>query len=266
MFIFKRTTKQEPVREHPPCCAALRNIGDRPEQQDSFAISDWQDEALCAEKGVLLTLSDGMGGMNHGAQVSALLVDAVQQAFRERRMDAAPDAWLLELLGEANGAVNDFLRGKDAGGATVVMALVQGNQLYHLSAGDSRLYLVRGGGLLLLNREQSYGSKLDLMLLKGILPARELAAHPQRRALTTYVGMGDLEGVDRNTVPVTLLNGDRLLLLSDGVFGTLSEEQIFETLCDDPETAAIRLERRVLAEGKPHQDNFTAVIYRHMTQ
>ncbi len=263
MFFFKRTTKQEQAPERRSCYAGLRQLGDRPEQQDCIAVSDLEDEALRKEKGVLLTLADGMGGMDHGAQVSKLLVETLQEDFRERPLDAAPDAWLLELLGRANRRVNSFLRDKTPGGSTLVMALIQGGRLYHLSVGDSRLYLARGSGLVLLNRQQSYGAKLDLMLVKGILPASELAAHPQRRALTSYVGMGDLEGIDRNTVPLTLQRGDTLLLLTDGVFGTLSEEEIFDALCGDPDTALRRLEHRVRSAGKPYQDNYSAVLYRY---
>lgn len=262
MFLFKRTKKDNP--EHTAArVAGLAAQGDRPQQQDCWAVSDWRDEALCRERGILLTMADGMGGLDHGQEVSALVVDELQKAFREREVDAAPDAWLLELLGQANRKVNRFLRDKTPGGSTLVMALVLGDELFHLSAGDSRLYLSRGRGLVQLNREQSYGVKLDLMLVKGILPASELASHPQRRALTTYVGMGDLEGVDRNTIPLRLQPGDQLLLLSDGVFGTLSEEEICACLTEDPERSVRALERRVLERNRPGQDNFTALIYRH---
>lgn len=204
-----------------------------------------------------------MGGLENGGAVSSLLVKAMQEAFVTRPVDTDPAPWLLELLGEANRQVNSFLADKKASGSTLVAALIQGNQLYHLSVGDSRLYLARGGGLILLNREQNYGRKLDLTLLKEVLPAPAIARHPQRRALTSYVGMGDLEGVDRNTIPVTLLPGDTVLLLSDGVFGTLSEEEIASALHTDAETAAIRLERLVLEHRKPYQDNFSAVLYRY---
>lgn len=243
-------------------CGCLRNLGSRPDQQDSYAVSDLTDSRLCAERGVLLTLADGMGGLENGAEVSRLLVDAMQEAFVNRPLDAAPAPWLLELLGEANRKVNALLEGKEPSGSTLVAALIKDHQLYHLSVGDSRLCLVRGGGLITLNREQSYGQKLDLMLLKEILPPHIIAAHPQRRALTSYVGMGDLEGVDRCTTPITLLSGDMVLLMSDGVFGTLSEQEICSALTDDAEISAIRLERMVLERRKPRQDNFTAVIYR----
>lgn len=257
--------KSAPVQPR-SSCGWLRNIGDRPDQQDSFAVSDLTDEALCRQRGIFLTVADGMGGLSNGAQVSRLLVEKLQSAFRTRPLDAEPAPWLLELLGEANRSVNLFLEGKEESGSTLVAALLRGNQLYHLSVGDSRLYLARGGGLIPLNREQNYGAQLDLMLLKEIMPTKVLAANPMRRALTSFVGMGDLEQVDRNTLPVTLLPGDTLLLLTDGVFSALSEEEIASAVASHAETTAIRLERMVLEKHRPHQDNFTAVIYRYEGQ
>jgi serine/threonine protein phosphatase PrpC len=261
MFFFNHNKKRPP--QQGPRIAAMSALGERAQQQDSWAVSDWHDKALCRERGILLTIADGMGGLDHGTEVSTLLVDELQKAFREREVDAAPDAWLLELLGQANRSVNRFLRDRTPGGSTLVMALVLEDELFHLSVGDSRLYLARGKGLVLLNREQSYGTKLDLMLVKGILPASELASHPQRRALTSYVGMGDLEGADRNTIPLRLQEGDTLLLLSDGVFGTLTEEEICACLSEDVEQSAQRLERAVAERRRPRQDNYTAVLYRH---
>lgn len=262
MFFFNHA-KKEPLPPPGPAVGAISAMGERPQQQDSWAVSDWKDQTLRSQRGILLTMADGMGGLDHGEAVSALLVEELQKAFLRREVDAAPDAWLLELLGQANRAVNRFLRDKSPGGSTLVMALVLGDQLFHLSVGDSRLYLSRGKGLVLLNREQSYGVKLDLMLVKGILPACELASHPQRRALTSYVGMGDLEGVDRNTIPLNLETGDQLLLLSDGVFSTLTEAEICECLTEDPQQSAEQLRRAVEQRQRPRQDNYTALIYRH---
>lgn len=255
--------EQETKRLLSSSCGMMRNIGRRPEQQDCLAVSDLTDEELCRERGILLTLADGMGGMNNGAQVSTLLIGAMQRAFLTRPVDAEPERWLLELLGEANREVNRYVEDKDPSGSTLVAALIKDGKLSFLSVGDSRIYLVRSGGVIPLNREHSYGHKLDLMLIKDILPASALAEHPQRRALTSYVGMGDLEGVDRCTAPITLMPGDAVMLLSDGVFGTLEEEEMAACLCSNAETSVIRMERKVLEKKRPYQDNFSGIIYQY---
>lgn len=226
-------------------------------------MSDLRDTVLCAQRGLFLTLADGMGGMSNGAQVSTLLIEALQKEFRTRPVDASPDRWLLELVGEANRQVNEYLDDKEPSGSTLVAAIIKDDQLHFLTIGDSRIYLVRGDGVIPLNRIHNYGQKLDLMLLKDILPASALATHPQRAALTAYVGMGDLESIDRSSVPVKLQPGDAVLLMSDGVFGTLSEEELVSCICSTADITAIRMERMVLAKNQPRQDNFSAVIYQH---
>lgn len=266
MNLLKKTPQEsipEEERHKQPSCGTMKNIGRRSEQQDCVAVSDINDPVLCQQRGVFLTLADGMGGMSNGAQVSSMLIQALQNEFRFRPVDAEPDRWMLELVGEANRQVNAYLDGKAPSGSTLVAAIIKENKLHFLTIGDSRIYLVRGGGVIPLNRIHNYGQKLDLMLLKDILPAAALATHPQRAALTGYVGMGDLENIDRSSVPITLQPGDTVLLLSDGVFGTLDEKEIASCVCSTADITAIRMERMVLAKNHPRQDNFSAAIYQY---
>jgi len=51
------------------------------------------------------------------------------------------------------------------------------------------------------------------------------------------------------------------LLMTDGVFGTLNDEEMLAILtAHAPYAAAAALEKAVLAKQKPKQDNFTAII------
>jgi serine/threonine protein phosphatase PrpC len=59
---------------------------------------------------------------------------------------------------------------------------------------------------------------------------------------------------------ICIRGGDRVLLLSDGVFNTLSEEEIASAMLTEVHKSAALLQAAVLAKEKPDQDNFTAVI------
>ena len=74
--------------------------------------------------------------------------------------------------------------------------------------------------------------------------------------------MGELKYIDGSMRPVKTRQGDRLLLMSDGVFNTLSEQEICSILSgeENAEKAARILENQVLARQNPKQDNFTAII------
>ncbi|HIS68741.1 MAG TPA: serine/threonine-protein phosphatase [Candidatus Gallacutalibacter stercoravium] len=238
------------------------HIGKRSSQQDCFAVSDVTNPALCAQKGVLAVVADGMGGLSNGAQVSALVTSTMMGYFDTHTMRDAPATQLLTMINEANRQV---LRGlgnaQGQSGSTVVAVLIQDGGLYFASVGDSRIYLLRGGVLMQINREHTYAAELDEKVARGEISQKAAQEDPQRNALTSYIGMGALEKVDHSLNPLALQQGDRILLMSDGVFGTLSSQEIASAAQNgDAFEAAQRLEQAVLAKDKPGQDNFTAVI------
>jgi serine/threonine protein phosphatase PrpC len=74
--------------------------------------------------------------------------------------------------------------------------------------------------------------------------------------------MGELKLVDGSRNRLEIQQGDMLLLMSDGVFNTVSESIIEQTIREtkDAAEAAARLEEKVLARQNTKQDNFTAII------
>ena len=238
------------------------HIGARENQQDSFAISDISNHALSQKKGVFAVVADGMGGLSNGAMVSTAVTRAMLKYFNERPLQADPATELLAMLGYANDAVNAALGrgGQGKSGSTVVAALLRGKELYWISVGDSRICLVRGGAIFQLNREHTYGADLDEQAAMGEISFETAKSDPQRAAVTSYLGMGRIEKIDRNVRPVQLLAGDRLLLMSDGVFGTLTDAEILSAMPGSAFESGQRLEQMVLLKNKPKQDNLTAIV------
>ena len=237
------------------------NIGARENQEDAFGISDLSDERQCRERGVLCVVADGMGGLSKGEEVSAAVVSAMRERFQNAPDGCTPPQLRLSLTEQANEAVN-MLTGGVAGqcGSTMLAVLVRFDQLWFASVGDSRICLCRGGSLLQLTREHTYAVDLDMSAGKGAITFEEAADNSQRHALTRYIGMGALEGIDFNMRPVRLLPGDRVILMSDGVFNALSDAEIASALRGSAQEAACALESAVLAKQAPRQDNFTAII------
>lgn len=237
------------------------HIGARQNQQDSFAISDVTNQQLCRAKGMFAVVADGMGGLSNGAQISAMVTSSMMRRFENDPMVPEIPAELLQMVHQASEEVNGYL-GEAVGqsGSTVVAVWVSGMRLHFISVGDSRIYLVRGGTLTQLNREHTYASELDEQAARGKISWEEARSDPQRHALTSYIGMGELEQIDRSLHPLPLIAGDRVLLMTDGVFGTLSEQEILEAVSGNAMEAARRIEEKVLEKRKPTQDNFTAVI------
>ena len=146
------------------------------------------------------------------------------------------------------------------GGTTFVATLIHRQQLYFVSVGDSRICMMRNGGLIQLNREHVYGRELDDQALNGKLTELEAHEDRQRKALTSYLGKQDDVAIDRNINPIPLYSGDKVVLMSDGVYGFLPELELTECLRRRPMDAAVAVKQAVLAKKHPKQDNMTIIV------
>jgi len=240
-----------------------RNIGRRGNQEDAFAISDLNDARLVCGSGVLAVVADGMGGLADGELVSGAAAGAMMREYPLLPEGWMPQQKLLYLVGRANDAANEITGGvAGRGGATLAAALLRGGRLWFASVGDSRICLARGGALMTLTRPHAYETELDRRAACGQITFEASIADGQRGALTSYVGMGALAAVDYSPRGVQLLKGDWVLLMTDGVFNALGDEEIAEQLYGDAQAATERIECRVIAKGLPQQDNLTVVALR----
>lgn len=239
----------------PPHVALVGNvhhIGSRASQQDAFGVSPLTE---AASKGVLAVLADGMGGMNNSGALSQALVRATLAAYSTAQGSSAQV--LTELCGKA--LVLAHRQFAEAGaGSTLVMAEVRGEWLDYAAIGDSRIALWRSGALLTLNRDHTFARQLRQQACAGVGDWQQ--DNPNATALTSYVGKAGEVLVDFPTAPIRLLHGDKLLMMTDGVFGTLDDTLLARLLENDAVTAAEALEKLILGQSKPHQDNFTALI------
>ena len=114
--------------------------------------------------------------------------------------------------------------------------------------------------------DHNYAMVLEQKVKKGLISAEEAKANPEREALVSYMGMGGLEYIDINPNPLELLDGDCILLCSDGLYRALSAEEIKSVIdsFDDTQTVAEALTAAALAKGKRNQDNTTAVLLRYV--
>ena len=240
----------------------VHDIGRRSSQQDSFGISGDGQQLDDGGKGIFAIVADGMGGLKNGGAVSALVTMTMMQAFDVMSGQVSPDQALLGMLGEANERVNDMLKpsGQGKSGSTVVAAIIRERMLYWIAVGDSHIYLYRNGALMQINRDHVYSVVLDEMAARGEISSREAAQNPQRKALTSFIGMGRIEKIDRNIRPLTLQKKDRVLLMTDGVFGTLSEEELTAAMKLPVAESSEAIHQMIRQKNAAAQDNYTALI------
>ena len=234
-----------------------------------------EDNLLVAMEPGLFAVCDGMGGHNAGEVASKMAIETlhafIEKSHREKEI-TWPYGLDVNLSFDGNRlktavklANKKVFRAADSRedytgmGTTAVAALVSENVLTVGSAGDSRCYLVRGGKLTQLTRDDSW---VSAALGEGILNPDEIDRHPLRNVITKAVGAK--ETIELDVVEQKLEPGDLALICSDGLHAMLSDDQILATLTPIPatleEAAGKLIDAANEAGGK---DNVSVVLLRY---
>jgi protein phosphatase len=212
----------------------------------------------------LYMVADGMGGHVDGERASSLAIQAASQVLLQKFFDpltlepSFPSGKSVEaLLNQAMQAAQvAVLEGVPGGGSTLTLAFVLERQVYFAHVGDTRLYLyTQSGGLQALTRDHSVARRLvDL----GQLNAAEAQVNPLRNSLFRALGQG--EGFSADFGLVTIEAPAKLLLCSDGLWGTLPEDTLVKSLQAEPlpMDAAWKLVQTANAAGGA--DNISVII------
>jgi protein phosphatase len=239
----------------------------RPVNEDAYTCTAWtishHDRAIYR---ALLCVVDGMGGMEAGEVASTAAVRAVLHGVGTGPdLDAAPPD-PVTLVQAAARAVHEAAQGR-AVGATITCALVDDGSLTLAHVGDTRAYLLRDGILTQLTQDHSL---VAAMVASGVLTRTEARGHPDgNKVLRSLGGQRDLGEAYIDTLATThseatlrLLEGDRLLLCSDGVWGVVDDDALRALLLDSDDCTAIvqAALRRSLEFGAP--DNATLIVAR----
>src|SRR4051812_32626662 len=213
--------------------ASAQHIGARRSQEDSFLFSSIEDKGFLSHAGFLAVLCDGMGGMAHGGEASRAAAAAFLAAYQTKKaQESIPDA-LQRSVRETNTIVVELsrqLRAPEGIGTTLIGAVLHKSFLHFVSVGDSGLFHLDRGTLRLINHPHVFGTFLDQAVARGDMTEQAAQEHPERDALTSFIGAEPLEEVDFNRDPIRVSAGDTILLASDGLFNTLSAKEIRKAL------------------------------------
>ena len=204
----------------------------------------------------LFVLADGMGGHPEGEVAAQLALQTISALYQKeaRPAIADPAEFLTHALMAAHHKIMRYASAKgmlDTPRTTLVAAILQGTGATWVHCGDSRLYVVRDGQLLTRTRDHSYMEQRRASVIK--------LQNVNRNILFTCLGsptrpVFDIAG------PVELQQGDKLLLCSDGLWGSLSDADIVHDLARLPVSEAVPdLVERALRAGGDHSDNVTVL-------
>ena len=202
--------------------AQANHLGNRKNNQDRFAIFE-------GEGGALMVLADGMGGRPYGEFAAQMVVDVVRHHYRESGGFIEDGRrFLNSLIIHAHRSILELAELENMEripGTTVVIALLQDDQINWAHVGDSRLYLVREGKLLKRTRDHS---QVEELYRRGMIPRRQIRNHPHLNQITRCVGCQDEAPEIEHSEAVMLQSEDIVLMCSDGLWGAFGDDEIVE--------------------------------------
>lgn len=201
--------------------------GPRPYNQDRLAYS-YSKESL------LLVLADGMGGHRHGEVAAQLAVKTLTDAFQRLAQPVlnSPAKFLIEHIQQVHDMIESVTQTDnldESPRTTIVAAIIQRGLLYCAHVGDSRLYHLRGDHLLFRTEDHSI---VQSLYKKGMITKAEMATHPYRNKIYNCVGGEVTPQIDLAN-RIELVEGDTIMLCTDGLWGCLSDPKIKEILHGD---------------------------------
>ncbi len=191
------------------------------------------------EKGLVLVVSDGMGGALAGDVASRMAVDSVREMIMGGNSEDGcdPESSLVECLKHATVFANHAIHNRSqedsrcAGmGATFTGAAIHGDFLDLVQVGDSRGYIIRKDQIRLATKDQSLVQQL--------------------------VDVGQITG------RIRLRRGDTLLLCSDGLSGKLRSEDIQNIVASNEDLSKACDELIAEANNRGGEDNITVILAR----
>ena len=221
-------------------------------------------------RGLVLVVSDGMGGALAGDVASRMAVETVRDMLiggpgEGEDLTVAADTPLIESLRHATDYANYAIHRKSQEdprcsgmGATLTAAAVVGDTLDLLQIGDSRAYILRGGEIKLATKDQSLVQQLVDV---GQISEAEAETHMFRNVILQALGaQSELQpAIGR----VRLRQGDVLLLCSDGLSGKLRGEDMLHIVGEHGEDLEGACEALVAeANRRGGEDNITVVLAR----
>lgn len=245
-------------------------LGSRSSQQDSFFVTASTPVSPFKITRSFAIVCDGMGGLEAGDRASLTAVSMMKLAVDKlptKKIDIPH--FFSEMLDYIDYEINhwDDLETDKGSGTTLVSILLENRRLYWASVGDSSIFMFQDNTLKKITSEHNYKMYLNRLVLNGKITKSQAERDPQQNALLSYLGMGGVAYRDINSKPYYLRNGDLMVLCTDGVTDTLTEEELTEIIkenIDDVFQCCKEITGAVKEKNIETQDNATVVIMQYV--
>ena len=229
-------------------------LGNRKINQDRLS-------SIETEGGVMLVLGDGLGGTEGCELASQTLIDTINGELERHPLPIAhPESFLEALILQSHYAIQEMGKMHEPPikpGTTAVLCLIQQGMVWWAHAGDSRCYLFRNGLPLYRTKDHSY---VEQLYQQGQLSMEKRDGHPMRNLVTQCIGLPNISPDVTVSKGTALVEGDILLLCSDGFWEPLDDAQMGAVIEQDSLNNALnKLAERAEQASYPKSDNTSAL-------
>lgn len=200
---------------------AESRIGGRTENQDSYG---WKETPF----GFLVTVCDGMGGGPGGKTASSIAVEEIVAGVVNGNTEETSSNILIRAIRQANMAILEYARENPAYsgmGSTCTALLISEKCATIAYVGDSRIYQIRGRSKVF--RTFDHSMVFDLVKQK-VITEEQARLSAQSNVITR--ALGAKYDVEVECAELPFLAGDRFVLCTDGIHGSIPESQLIEML------------------------------------
>lgn len=244
--------------------AMMSEVGTRSHQEDYYVCR------TCGTQ-VLAVVCDGMGGLHCGEVASQTAAVQLKEDFKGQHPISDIPAFFKKEIVALDSKVAGLRDGRNRllhAGCTIVAVIFDEGRLYWMTAGDSEIFVIRGGEIAPVNKKHNYKLQLDEMAAYGRIDEKQYSQELSRgEQLLSYLGVGDIAVWDINDVPFQPQNGDYIALCTDGITGTIPPQELCRLVeaAGNPEEAvkAVRCRIRKKESG---QDNATIVLMKYIEE
>lgn len=203
-------------------------------------------------------VADGTGQLNNGMPMSEQVVMQAVNFAAELASDESEEA-LKRMCRQINELVVSLRR---EGCCCASAVLAQADRFQWVSVGDCRIYLFREGFLNQVTRDHDGLWEQMPNVLAGEMTIAQARQRADSARLVSYFGMENLRLLDGSLEDILLYPGDRILLMTNGVYKRISEAELTEILktVTDPQAAADEVEQRLLDSEGAGQKDYSLVI------
>lgn len=231
-------------------------IGGRKENQDAYS-------GICNNDNIILTVCDGMGGMNGGQTASNIAsYEIVQSLSSVPKGQMNVDA-LKQAVAKANAAIyqrameEPSLRGM---GTTATIVVINSTAAYVTHVGDSRIYQLRKGKKIFRTFDHS---KVFDMVARKMMTEEQARQSSFSNIITRALGIRPEVEMEVEILPYK--KGDRFILCCDGVWNMLPENEMITLFNNNKNTKEEVRELLLWVDGAgvengDNHDNLTAIV------